>query len=63
MQVKPVARGGIEPPTFRFSGGGAAYTDVFQPVRPDVRPVFGRVRSVGLARWPHLGPMEPASRL
>jgi hypothetical protein len=27
-----VARGGIEPPTFRFSGGVVAYTNVFQLV-------------------------------
>ncbi len=53
-----VARGGIEPPTFRFSGGGAAYTNVFQPVRPGARPAFGRVGSIGLARWPHIGPMR-----
>ena len=30
-----VARAGIEPATFRFSGGVRAYTNVFQPVRPD----------------------------
>jgi hypothetical protein len=52
-----VARGGIEPPTFRFSGGFLACTDVFQLVRPDARPAFGRVGLVGLARWPHVGPM------
>jgi hypothetical protein len=39
----------------RASGGVRAYTDVFQPVRPDARPAFGRVGSVGLARWPHIG--------
>lgn len=53
-----VARGGIEPPTFRFSGGVLAYTNVFQPVRPEAQPAFGRVGSVGLARWPHVGPMR-----
>lgn len=54
----PVARDGIEPSTFRFSGGVLAYTNVFQPVRPGTRPAFGRVGSVGLARWPHVGPMR-----
>ena len=49
---------GIIQPTFRFSGGVRAYTNVFQPVRPDARPAFGRVGSVGLARWPHIGPMR-----
>jgi hypothetical protein len=29
-----VATGGIEPPTFRFSGGVVAYPKVFQLVRP-----------------------------
>ena len=29
-----VARGGIEPPTFRFSGGVLAYANVFQLVKP-----------------------------
>ena len=29
QQVPTVARGGIEPPTFRFSGGIVAYTNVF----------------------------------
>jgi len=28
--ILAVARGGIEPPTFRFSGGVLAYTNVFQ---------------------------------
>jgi hypothetical protein len=31
---------------------------MFQLVRPDARPAFGRVGSVGLARWPHVGPMR-----
>ena len=51
-------QGRIEPwilPLFRRSW---AYTNVFQPVRPDARPAFGRVGSVGLARWPHIGPMR-----
>jgi hypothetical protein len=46
----------------RFSGGVRAYTNVFQPVRPDARPAFGRVGSVGLARWPHIGPADSSER-
>ena len=35
QQVLTVARGGIEPATFRFSGGVPAYINVFQLVRVD----------------------------
>jgi hypothetical protein len=34
--VELVARGGIEPPTFRFSGGLRRYTVVFSLVKPVV---------------------------
>lgn len=60
LQPSVAAQVGNQPATFRPSGGGAAYTNVFQLVRPDARPVFGRVGSVGLARWPHIDPMRKA---
>ena len=54
-----VARAGIEPATFRFSDGLCARMElVFALVKLDKRPAFGRVRSVGPARWPHLGPIR-----
>ncbi len=48
-----VARGGIEPPTFRFSGGVLAYTNVFQLVRPDYTLPAGRTGPPGPQVWPH----------
>jgi len=37
MSQYPVARGGIEPPTFRFSGGGDARSETFVLVKLDER--------------------------
>lgn len=58
LQPSVAAQVGNQPATFRPSGGVLAYTNVFQPIRPDARPAFGRVGSVGLARWPHVGPIR-----
>jgi hypothetical protein len=35
LHVFPVARGGIEPPTFRFSGGGEVKCETFVLVKLD----------------------------
>jgi len=53
-----VARAGIEPATFRFSDGLVLGLNLFALVKLDSRPAFRRVRSVGPARWPHLGPIR-----
>jgi hypothetical protein len=54
--VELVARGGIEPPTFRFSGGVPAYTNVFQLVKPGQRPSIGRVEQLARRFGPILAP-------
>ena len=41
---------------FRFSDGLVLGWNLFALVKLDKRPAFRRVRSVGPARWPHLGP-------
>ena len=48
-----VARAGIEPATFRFSGGLALALELFALVRPDAKPAIRRVGSARLMRWPH----------
>ena len=53
-----VARGGIEPPTFRFSGGVPAYTNVFQLVRLVPMSLIGPVGPYDPPVWPHIGRME-----
>jgi hypothetical protein len=53
-----VARGGIEPPTFRFSGGLGVALELFALVRLDAGSAIRRVGSARLTRWPHLGPMK-----
>jgi hypothetical protein len=52
-----VARGGIEPPTFRFSGGLAAYTNMFQLVKLVQMRLIGPVGPYDLPVWPHIGRM------
>ena len=60
--VEMVARAGIEPATFRFSDGLVLGWNLFALVKLDKRPAYRRVRSVGPARWPHLGPADSSER-
>ena len=52
-----VARGGIEPPTFRFSGGLGSYIRVFLLVRLAQMPLIGPVGPYDPPVWPHIGRM------
>ncbi len=58
-----VARGEIEPPTFRFSGGVPAYTNVFQPVEQAKEHQLAALEQLTHGFGPHFGPMDSASRL
>jgi hypothetical protein len=53
-----VARAGIEPATFRFSGGLLAYTSVFQLDKVVLNHRVGRPGAPGPVVWPHFGPIE-----
>ena len=53
-----VARAGIEPATFRFSGGRVSRQRLYTLVRLDVSCKGGRVGSSDSTRWPHFGPHE-----
>src|SRR3954471_24357300 len=55
-----VARAGIEPATFRFSGGVTAYATLFQLVRAGCGRPAGRAGVRGPQVWPHFGPMNSA---
>jgi hypothetical protein len=49
---------GIEPATFRFSGGVLASTNVFQLVVLARKHRAERVGAPGPRVWPHFGPMD-----
>jgi hypothetical protein len=53
-----VATSGIEPPTFRFSGGLAIDKISFTLVRALRSARIGPVRAPGLKVWPYFGPIE-----
>ncbi len=56
--VALLTENGIQPATFRFSGGGALALELFALARLDARPAIRRVGSARLTRWPHLGPAK-----
>ena len=55
-----VARAGIEPATFRFSGGAETEGDVLVLVKPGNGALNGRAGATVLTVWPHFGPITPA---
>jgi hypothetical protein len=52
-----VARAGIEPATFRFSGGLGRYTVVFPLVKRALVPLTGPFGRTDPPLWPHIGRM------